>query len=123
MVCGGQHLVVFVHMRRTSTQAEWTREDRDLLVELRTNMQSVRDDIAEARAEIKDINTGISARLLRLEGNAVSKIEIATFEDRLTILEAANNKGIGKRELIGWLISGAIGLISAIAAIIGTGKF
>ena len=54
--------------------ATWNREDRDLLIELRTQMSGMREEIAAARVEIKDINTGIGARLLNLESNAVTKI-------------------------------------------------
>jgi hypothetical protein len=61
---------------RQNRTARWDREDRDLLIELRTEMSSTRADIAAARSEIKEINSGISARLLNLESNAVSKIEI-----------------------------------------------
>jgi len=64
-------------MAKSSPQAAtWNREDRDLLVELRTEQRSTRDDIAAVRVEIKEINTGISSRLLNLESNAVSKLEL-----------------------------------------------
>jgi hypothetical protein len=56
--------------------ATWNREDRDLLIELRTQMTSMFGEIAGARLEIKEINTGITAPLLNLESNSVSKIEI-----------------------------------------------
>jgi hypothetical protein len=67
--------------------ATWNREDRDLLIELRTEMSSTRSDIAAARAEIKEINTGITARLLNLESNAVSRIELKDYDDRIDSLE------------------------------------
>jgi hypothetical protein len=62
--------------RHAPQTATWNREDRDLLVELRTEQRSTRDDIAAVRIEIKEINTGITARLLNLEANAVSKLEL-----------------------------------------------
>lgn len=65
----------------------WNRDDRDLLVELRTQMEGVRGEIAAARAEIKEINTGITARLLNLESNSVSKIVVDMLDDRVTVIE------------------------------------
>lgn len=100
--------------------ATWNRDDRDLLVELRTNMQNVRDEVASARAEIKDINTAITARLLNLEANAVSKIEIDGYEDRIRALEAATNQWLGKQQLI----AGAIGIIAGlVGSFIQAGHF
>jgi hypothetical protein len=93
--------------------ATWNRDDRDLLVELRTNMQNARDDIAAARIEIKEINTGVTARLLNLEGNAVNKIEIAGFEDRIRELEATANQWLGKQSLIAATIGIVAGLIGS----------
>jgi hypothetical protein len=53
-------------------------------------MSNMRDEIGAARVEIKEINTGITARLLNLESNAVSKIEInprlETIEQDITDL-------------------------------------
>jgi hypothetical protein len=67
--------------------ATWNREDRDLLIELRTEMSSARGDIAAARIEIKEINTGITARLLNLESNAVSKIELEGIQTDIESLK------------------------------------
>lgn len=93
--------------------ATWNRDDRDLLVELRTNQNNTNTKLASMETMIKDINTGISARLLRLEGEAVSRIEIAGFEDRITALEAATNQWLGKQNLIAGAIGIAAGLIGS----------
>lgn len=98
----------------TKQAATWNRDDRDLLVELRTTMQNVQNDIASTRAEIKDISTGITARLLNLEGNSVNKIEIEDFDDRLALVEAASNQWLGKQQLIAGSIGVAAGLIGSI---------
>lgn len=47
------------------TNATWSRDDRDLLIELKTTMQSVRDDI-------KDLKDGTSKRLDNLEQDVSS---------------------------------------------------
>lgn len=97
----------------TKQAATWNRDDRDLLVELRTTMQNVQNDIASTRAEIKDISTGITARLLNLEGNSVSKIEIQEFDGRLSSVEAASNQWLGKQQLIAGAIGIAAGLLGS----------
>lgn len=100
--------------------AIWNRDDRDLLVELRTTMQNVQLEISNARNEIKEINSGISGRLLNLESNSVSKIEISEYDDRLSSLEATANNWIGKQQMI----SGAIGIVAGlIGAFISAGHF
>lgn len=105
---------------RTTQSATWNRDDRDLLVELRTNMQNLRDDVASSRSEVKDMNIGLSARLLNLETNTVSKIEVSGFDQRIRSVEDANNQWLGKQQLIAGAIGIAAGLIGSI---IQSGKF
>lgn len=75
----------------TRPDTKWNRDDRDLLVELRTQMTGMFSEISAARAEIKEINTGITARLLNLESNSLSKIEVNPrldeYDERITSLE------------------------------------
>lgn len=75
----------------TRPETKWNRDDRDLLVELRTQMTGMFSEISAARAEIKEINTGITARLLNLESNSLSRIEVNprldVFDERITDLE------------------------------------
>jgi tRNA(Ile2) C34 agmatinyltransferase TiaS len=52
-------------------QATWNREDRDLLVELRTNMATIVKQMTSMDITMKEINAGYSSRLLALESNAV----------------------------------------------------
>src|ERR1700728_2064625 len=91
--------------------ATWNRDDRDLLVTLRTNQENTNARLASMELVIKDINTGITARLLNLEGNSVSKIEINGFEDRIRNLEATANQWLGKQTLIAGTIGIAAGLL------------
>lgn len=78
-------------MSTTKISATWNRDDRDLLVELRTQMTGIVSEISAARAEIKEINTGITARLLNLESNSLSRIEVNPrldeYDERITSLE------------------------------------
>lgn len=71
-----------------------SKDESNILVaigKIETQMDALRSDIAGARSEIKDINTGITARILNLEANSVSKIEINPkldeYENRITALE------------------------------------
>ena len=75
----------------------WSREDRDLLVELRTRLISVETGVQEMK-------TGVTSRLLNLEGNTVMKIEFKDHEDRIRHLEKYR-----------WLVAGAITIIAVIA--------
>lgn len=93
--------------------ATWNRDDRDLIVELRTNMQNVRDEVAQARVEIKEINTGITARILNLESNSVSKIEVSDFDKRIRGLENAANQWFGRQTTIAAFIGAALALLAA----------
>ena len=64
-----------------------SKDESNILVaigKIETQMDGLRSDVAGARSEIKEINTGITARLLNLEGNAVSRIEI---NPRMSALE------------------------------------
>lgn len=59
---------------------KWNREDRDLLIELRTEMKAVRTDI-------QSLQDGVTGRLSNLEQNAVSKIQFEDHEERLRATE------------------------------------
>lgn len=103
------------------TTATWNRDDRDLLVELRTQMTGIVTEISAARAEIKEINTGITARLLNLESNSLSKIEVNPkldeFDERITGLE--DSRIAYRAQLKVWvLLGGAIWTIFTL--ILGT---
>lgn len=67
-------------MARTNNQQQMNQNDRDLLIELRTQMGAVRDDI-------KDLKDNFSVRVSNLEQNAVSKIETTDHENRLRFIE------------------------------------
>lgn len=67
--------------------ATWNREDRDLLVELRTNMATIVKQMTSMDTTMKEINAGYSSRLLALESNAVSRIEFDLLEGRTEGLE------------------------------------
>lgn len=60
--------------------AAWGREDRDLLIELRTEMQAIRSDLA-------DMKGNYTARILNLESNSVSKIQFDDHEKRIRVGE------------------------------------
>lgn len=78
-------------------RASITKDESNILVaigKIETQMDGLRVDVAGARAEIKEINTGITARLLNLESNAVSRIEVTSQVDDV-------NKYIGQVENTG----------------------
>jgi hypothetical protein len=75
----------------------WSREDRDLLVELRTRLVNV-------EAGVGEMKTGVTSRLLNLEGNSITKVEFDDHEQRLRSLETQR-----------WMIAGAVMITSALA--------
>lgn len=79
----------------------WNREDRDLLIELRTRMQDM-------QTNIKSLTGNTSARLLYLEGNTVSKKE---FDDKAKDHEAR----IRRLERLGSLAIGALAVVQLLA--------
>lgn len=91
--------------------ATWNRDDRDLLVELRTEMGSMRSDLAAARVEIKEINTGITARLLNLESNTVVKLQHNQLEGKVVALDILVNdllkgRAVWRGQIKIWVILG-----------------
>lgn len=73
---------------------KWSREDRDLLIELRTEMGGVRTDIKDVKDSVEK-NSG-------------------DHETRIRSLEAQSNRWVGKESLVG----GAIGIMASLAAAI-----
>src|SRR3954468_16611837 len=100
-------------MSRPQT-ATWNREDRDLLVELRTTMFGMNGEISALRGEVKEINTGITSRLLNLESNSLSKVEVnpklEELDQRITGLEDSRIEYRATMEarttMVGWLNAG-----------------
>lgn len=98
-----------------------SKDESNILVaigKIETQMDGLRGDMAAARVEIKEINTGITARLLNLEANAVSKIEVNPkldeYEKRITNLETT--KATNQATVRPWVIIG--GALWTIATII-----
>lgn len=70
-----------------------TKDESAILVaigKLETKVDGLTEDVVAARQEIKDINTGFSARLLNLESNAVSKFQYDQLAERVVALEDNN---------------------------------
>lgn len=78
------------HMNK-NLATTWSREDRDLLVELRTDMKAVREDI---KTFTDNTNRTTS-----------------DHEQRLRVMEAQSNKWLGKESLVG----GAVGILASLA--------
>lgn len=70
-----------------ATTSKWDRENRDLIIELMTEMRQVREGMVAIRSDIKDINSGLSNRVLNLESNSVSKVELDTLSAEVDSLK------------------------------------
>lgn len=93
----------------TTKRDQWDRDSRDLLISLDTKVQSI-------LAELQDLKGNYSARLLSLEGNAVSKIQMDKCEADMKIYTASEiqNAILGVQLKI-WIALGgaALALIAA----------
>ena len=64
---------------QTPTDTSWNRDDRDLLIELRTQMIAVRNDI-------KDIRDNTAGRLIRVEQEKLDRSEFNRIQaESLTV--------------------------------------
>jgi hypothetical protein len=64
------------------------QSDHDVLIELRTEMRGVRDDV-------KDIKTNTVARISSLESDRVSKDDMKTLEDDIQSLKLWRSTLVG----------------------------
>jgi hypothetical protein len=69
-------------------------------------MSGVRDEIAAARVEIKEINTGLTTRVLNLEANSVSKTAFNALADDVEGLKESRTEY--RAQLRNWLLFGGI---------------
>lgn len=105
----------------------WNREDRDLLVELRTEMKGVRGDI-------QDLSDGNNVRLTLLEQGKLDRTEAnrlqsesldvhTKLDTRITTLEESDRKTSKYFWLIGTL-AGSIGAVflAVIQGVVGNMK-
>lgn len=85
-------------MESTRNSADWNRDDRDLLVELRTEMKGV-------RADIKNLSDGNNARLTLLEQGKLDRTEAnrlqsesLDFHTKIETRVLSHEKAIGQLE-------------------------
>lgn len=65
---------------RQPTQSEWSQGNRDLLVELKTQMTGVGESISELRSEVKEIKDGVKADVEFLKNDKVSRAEFTRIQ-------------------------------------------
>jgi hypothetical protein len=94
-----------------STRTTITKDESNILVaigKIETQMDGLRGDIAGGRIEIEKINTGLANRVLNLEGNSVSKLEVNPkldeYENRITVVESDIASDRASRKV--WVIVG-----------------
>ena len=86
--------------------------DHDLLIELRTEMRGMRSDLSEMR-------TGITARVLNLESNSVSKIQFDDHETRIRGIEGNVAAMAASSKTWRYILSISITLATILSTIIG----
>ena len=91
-----------------------TREESDILVaigKLETKFDAMSTDLGGARMEIKEINTGITSRLLNLESNTVMKLQFHQLEGKvdahdILINELIKSRAVWRGQIQIWVILG-----------------
>src|SRR5665213_42523 len=108
-----------------SPRSTITKDESNILVaigKIETQMDGLRNDMAAARVEIKEINTGITGRLLNLESNAVSKIEMGprldSVDNRITVLEDDSISYKAKTNLWGYILTIALTVLGLVVTLI-----
>lgn len=96
-----------MYMATNRRPTSWGREDRDLLIELRTEMSAVRDDI-------KQLKDNLSTRVQQMEVNKLDKIEADKRRDEVMgVIETlqADVSSLKRYQLILSTLAGAAGAI------------
>src|SRR4051794_29751264 len=83
-------------------ETAWNRDDRDLLIELRTSQASMESKINSLEVGIKEINTGVTARLLNIEGNAVMKLQHQQLENKVGSARRSRSGGRERPSGVPW---------------------
>lgn len=93
----------------SDSPTEWNRNDRDLLVELRTEMKGVRNDI-------KNISDGNNSRLLLLEQGKLDRTEANRLQSEGLSVHVDHEARIRRLEAWRWLTLGGSSVIASIFA-------
>jgi hypothetical protein len=86
--------------------------DHDVLIELRTEMRGLRSDV-------QDMRTGITARVLNLESNSVSKIQFDDHETRIRGMEGNVAAMAASSKTWRYILSISIALATILSTIVG----
>lgn len=74
---------------------EWSREDRDLLIELRTEMRGMRTDIKDLKDGTSNQITDLTIKTEELETHKASKVDLDNVITRLDRVTNRQNLMIG----------------------------
>src|SRR5437870_3784229 len=88
-------------------ETTWNRDDRDLLVELRTSQANMEAKISSLEVGVKEINTGITARLLNLESNSVNKLQFDQLSE--TVGSLVDSRIEFRATMKAWVLVGGAG--------------
>lgn len=89
-----------------SLTTEWNRNDRDLLVELRTEMRGVRNDM-------KSISDGNNSRLLLLEQGKLDRTEANRLQSEALSVHTDQESRLRRVEAWRWITLGGSSVIAS----------
>lgn len=85
--------------------SQWSRDDRDLLVELRTEVRA----ISQSLKEIKDETT---ARVAVIENGKVDKTDLITIKNASDVIHVDHEKRLRSVERSIWIYIGAAAILT-----------
>lgn len=101
---------------KAKTANEWSQGNRDLLVELKTQMSGVGDALAALRTEVKEIKDGMKSDIEFLKNDKVSRADVTRLqidgqvihndhETRLRFIEKYGSMALGMLSLGTFLLN------------------
>lgn len=98
-------------MTKERTATEWSQGNRDLLVELKTQMSGVNANISELRQEVKEIKDGVKADVEFLKSDKISRAEAIHINTNQQVLNADVETRLRWHDKV---IYGGLGVLAAV---------
>lgn len=97
---------------RKDKTMEWSQGNRDLLVELKTQMIGVGESLVGLRAEVKEIKDGMKADIEFLKNDKISRAEAVRIQTEAQTVNIDHEARLRFLERYLWWGFGALGVIT-----------
>jgi len=98
-------------MANKTTTKEWAQDNRDLLVELKTQMTGVVESIGGLRNEVKEIKDGMKSDIEFLKSDKISRNEAVRINTDQQVTNADHETRLRFIERYMWSAIGVLGVI------------